>query len=73
MTQEDTTCNQLDLDARVPHEVEMMQGQRWLEGVMTGQHETILKTHPINTLRAPNGVINIGGAKVYAAKFATAT
>ena len=39
MTQEDTTCNRLDLDGRVLHEVEMMQGQRWLEGVMTGQHE----------------------------------
>ena len=31
------------------------------------------ETHPIKTLRAPNGVINIGGAKVYAAKFATVT
>lgn len=32
----------------------------------------ILRTYPINTLRAPNGVTNIGGAKVYAAKLATA-
>ena len=28
--------------------------------------------YPIITLRAPSGVTNIGGAKVYAAKFATA-
>ena len=29
------------------------------------------KTYPIITLRAPRGVTSIGGAKVYAAKFAT--
>lgn len=28
--------------------------------------------YPISTLRAPNGVTSIGGAKAYAAKFATA-
>jgi hypothetical protein len=30
-----------------------------------------LPTHPIRTLRAPKGVTSIGGANVYAAKFAT--
>lgn len=29
------------------------------------------KTHPMITLSAPRGVTSIGGAKVYAAKFAT--
>lgn len=28
-------------------------------------------TYPISTLSAPNGVTNIGGANVYAAKLAT--
>jgi hypothetical protein len=28
-------------------------------------------SHPINTLKNPNGVMRIGGAKEYAAKFAT--
>lgn len=31
----------------------------------------MISTHPIITLRAPNGVTRIGGAKEYAAKFAT--
>jgi hypothetical protein len=32
---------------------------------------TLIPTHPIMTLSEPNGVTNIGGAKEYAAKFAT--
>ena len=32
---------------------------------------TLRSTHPMMTLNEPNGVTNIGGAKEYAAKFAT--
>ena len=32
-----------------------------------------LKAYPMSTLSAPSGVTNIGGANVYAAKFATRT
>ena len=32
---------------------------------------TLIPTHPMITLSEPNGVTNIGGAKEYAAKFAT--
>jgi hypothetical protein len=43
---------------------------------MTDQHQraatrTLRSTHPMMTLNEPNGVTNIGGAKEYAAKFAT--
>jgi hypothetical protein len=31
----------------------------------------LIPTHPMITLSEPNGVTNIGGAKEYAAKFAT--
>ena len=46
---------------------------RCIPGHTTIVARTITATHPMMTLNEPNGVTNIGGAKEYAAKFATGT
>ena len=71
MSLEDRWCNQVGLDvlALLPR------GTRREKRCIAGQRRVVSKalrlTHPIITLNEPRGVTNIGGAKEYAAKFAT--
>ena len=71
MSPEDRRCIRVGLNALALPLESMTPGPRWIADQQRVAARTLRSTHPMMTLKEPNGVTNIGGAKEYAAKFAT--
>ena len=71
MSPEYRLYNQVGRDALALHPRDMRRELRCTPGHTNTVARTMVPTHPMMTLNEPNGVTNIGGAKEYAAKFAT--
>lgn len=71
MNLEDRRCIQVGPNALALPLKNMTLGLRWMADQQRVAAGMLRSTHPMMTLKEPNGVTNIGGAKEYAAKFAT--